>query len=198
MMYSDYYAISSCAFSVLFIPFIILVSLHFSRALEAFGYDSRTYMRWLRCSCSATVLPPVLICGLAAMAQLALRVYLTNTYFEELQIILGYAAWLLLASVLIALAFSRYAKTMSNAMWSVPRIADRRLVTVFITSSLITAFLALILNLYGWRLYIYLMPLTAPFLAPFVNLFMKPVPGAVTPLSGAQEWDESFAGTESR
>lgn len=198
MMYSDYYAISSCAFSVLFIPFIILVSLHFSRALEAFGYDSRTYMRWLRCSCSATVLPPVLICGLAAMAQLALRVYLTNTYFEELQIILGYAAWLLLASVLIALAFSRYAKTMSNAMWSVPRIADRRLVTVFITSSLITAFLALILNLYGWRLYIYLMPLTAPFLAPFVNLFMKPVPGAVTPLSDAQEWDESFAGTESR
>lgn len=198
MMYSDYYGISSCAFSVLFIPFIILLSMHFSRALEAFGYQNRVYMRWLRCSFVATVLPAALICGIAAMAQLSLRIYLTNTYFEELNIIIGYAAWLLLASVVIALAFVRYAKTMANAMWSVPRIVDRRIVVVFLCSALITGCLALVLNLYGLWLYTYLMPLTAPFLAPFANVFMKPVPGAVKKLVGAEDWDESFAEAESR
>lgn len=193
MMYSDYYAISSCAFSVLFIPFIILSSFHFCRALEALGYQNRAYMRWLRCSFAATVVPTVLICGIAVAAQFALRLYLTNTYFNELNIIIGYAGWLLLASICIALAFARYAKTMSKAMWTVPVIADRRLAVIFVVSALVAGCTALVLNLYGWRIYIYLMPLMAPFLAPFANLFMKRVPGSVRAISSAEDWDESFA-----
>lgn len=196
MMYSDYYAISSCAFSVLFIPFIVLCSMHYCRALQAFGYSTGAYMRWLRCSWVATVLPLGMICGIAIIAQFTLRVYLTNTYFEELNIILGYAGWLLAASICIALAFTRCARVLGRAMWSVPRIADTRTSVIFLVSALVTSFVALILNLYGWRLYIYIMPLMTPFLAPFGNIFFRPVPGAVHRLDYSEDWGESLAEAE--
>lgn len=193
MMHSDYYAISSCAFSVLFIPFMILAEFHFCRALQSFGYQNRRYLKWTGCSFVATVLPLFFICATAGMAQFALQKYLTNTYFEELRIIIGYAAWLLLASICLALEFTRYARVLGKAMWNVPRIADRRTAVIFIASSLIVSFASLILNLYGWRLYIYFVPLMTPFLAPFVNIFMKPVPGAVKEPQIRNAWDESVA-----
>lgn len=183
MMYSDYYAISSTAFSVLFIPFIILSSFSFCRALQALGYSTRQYMRWLGCTFWVTVAPTILLSALAVMAQITLRSYLRNTYFDELAIIIGYAAWLLLASICLGLGFARYAKSVGGLFENVPRIADRRIAVTFTVTALAAACVTLILNLYGWRPYMYILPLMAPFLVPFVNIFMPPAPrGAVIEL----------------
>lgn len=189
MMYSDYYAISSCAFSVLFIPFMLLTCIRMVLSLQAFNYRSRDLMRWLGCSAVATLLPAVLICAEAVLAQMCLRVYLTNTSFTELAIIVGYAGWLLLAAVVITLSYTRYVRTMGGAMWHVPRIADGRTKALFLVSSLIVAALALLCNMYGVRWLIYLFPVLPPFLVPFVNLFMKPFPGPVTAGEGSGAWD---------
>ena len=172
MMYTDYYAISSCAFSVLFIPFTILAAFHLCCALQSFGYSTRAYMRWLRCTFPITVLPPIILCAMAVTAQFALRAYLRNTYLDELAIIIGYAAWLLLASICLGLSFWRYAKSLGRLFAHVPRIADTRLSVMFICSSLIAAVCPLILNLYGWRPWMYVLPMLVPFVAPLVNLCM--------------------------
>lgn len=192
-MYSDYYAISSCAFSVLFLPFMILTIMRATLSLQAFNYRGRDLLRWFGCSAVATLIPLVLICAQAIMAQLCLRIYLTKTSFDELNIIIGYAAWLLLASAVIAVSYTRCVKVMGGAMWNVPRIADRRSQTLFLVSALIASVLALVCNMYGWRALIYFFPIIAPFIVPAVNLFMKPFPGPVAAAPDDGEWETTDA-----
>lgn len=188
MMHSDYYAISSCAFSVVFIPFLILSSMQFALALQAFNYENRKYFAWLKCTFTATCLPLALISGISLLAQACLGIYLTHTYFEELRIIIFYAAWLLLASIVLVLGWTRYARTLGRSMWLVPRINDKRMQVLLIATSLIWSFALLALNLYGWRAIIYFVPLATPLATPLVNACMRPYPGRVTPRPH-QEWE---------
>ncbi|MBD5560425.1 MAG: hypothetical protein HDQ87_08760 [Clostridia bacterium] len=187
MMYSDYYALSSCAIGVVFIPFMVVCLLRYGLILQAFNYSSRTYFVWLRCSFAFSVLPLAGVCGIALLWQLVLGTYLTHTAATELMIILGYAGLMLLGIAAVCAGFGRFCRRLGIAGSTVPRIEDRRLVILFLASSLAAGVLILLLNLELWQLLIYFVPLLTPFLVPLVNAFFRPYPGAVVSGVGFDE-----------
>lgn len=187
MMYSDYFALSSCAISVVFIPFMVVCLLRYGLMLQEFNYQNRMYLAWLGCAFAAAWAPLIAVSALALLWQLVLRTYLTHTAATELLIILGYAGLMLVGIAAVSVGFGRFCRVLGGAGWTVPRIDDRRLTQLFIISSLVVGALMLLLNIMSWQQWIYFVPIVTPLLIPFANLFFRPFPGRVVVGVGAEE-----------
>ena len=179
MMHSDYYALSSCAIGVVFIPFMVVCLLRYGLLLQAFNYSNRAYFTWLGCSFVASAAPLAAICIMTLLWQAVLSTYLTHTAATELNIILGYAALMLVGIAAVGAAFGRFCRVLGRAGSTVPRIEDRRLLILFTVSSLIAGVLVLLLNILLWQQWIYFVPLLTPLLIPAVNCGFHPYPGRV-------------------
>lgn len=179
MMYSDYFALSSCAISVTFIPFMIVCQLRYGLILQAFNYRNRAYFHWLRCAFLAAAAPLLAVSAVSLLSEAVFLAYLIHTAATEMQIIVGYAVLMLIACAALAAGFGRFCKVLGGAGWGVPRVDDVRLRILFLCSALLTALIMLILNLAGWQQVIYFVPAATPFLVPLVNLFFPPRPGPV-------------------
>lgn len=187
MMHSDYFALSSCAISVVFIPFMVVCLLRYGLILQSCNYRSREYLRWLRCAFTAAWAPLIVVCAISLMWELVLSTYLTHTAATELQIILGYAALMLVGVAAVSLAFGRFCRVLGGAGWSVPRIDDRRLVLIFCLSSAVVGVLMLLLNILLWQQWIYFVPLITPLLPPLMNQAFPAYPGRVIRTGGFAE-----------
>ena len=190
MMYSDYFALSSCAISVTFIPFMVICQLRYALILQAFNYENRRFLRWLRCAYLAAGAPLLAITGLALLCEAVFVAYLTHTAATEMQIIIGYAVLMLLSCGAIAVGFGRFCRVLGGAGWTVPRIDDVRLLILFLLGSGLTAVIMLFLNLYALQQVIYFVPLATPFFVPLFNLFFPARPGHVK--AGPKVWDEDL------
>lgn len=196
MMYSDYFALSSCAMSVAFIPFIVVCLLRYCLFLQAGNYSNRAFFVWLGCSFVASVAPLGGICAISLMWEAVLSTYLTHTAATELQIILGYAGLMLIGIAAVSFAFGRFCRVLGRAGATVPRIEDRRLLILFAVSSVMVGMLVLLLNIMHWQQWLYFVPLLSPFLAPLVNLVFRPYPGRVLVGVGLDEEPLAAAAAE--
>lgn len=199
MMYSDYFALSSCAISVTFIPFMVVCQLRYALILQAFNYSSAAFLRWLRCAFLAAAAPLLAICVLAFLCEGVFFAFLTHTAGTEMQILVGYALLMILACGCIAAGFGRFCRVLGGAGWTVPRIDDSRLRILFLLSTLVIAALMLLLNLFALQEIIYFMPLSTPFFVPLLNQILRPwaggsreeTPSPVPPETVSSETEET-------
>lgn len=180
MMYSDYFALSACAFSVLFMPFLMIAQLRFAHVMQNEGYDNRQYFAWIRRNFVLACLPLIGICLIVVMAEFVLKEYLANTYLYDVQHILGFAVEIgyviavMLVCAIIALVFSKYIKYIKIESEVTPLICSDRLIALFILNGLLVCALVALENIVtGMNRLALATPLIAPFVTPLSNLILQ-------------------------
>lgn len=174
MMYSDYLALSVCAYSILYVPFMIIAQLRFSHILQCEGYDGRRYFVWMRKNFWMAVFPLIGLCAITIMAQQAMHQFLYLTIFFEYQILIGFVAGTMLICIPIAIVFYQYIKQIKIENEFTPLVCSRRLVGVFVWSSIFVCAITLVENTFPQFNYVtFLTPLVTPFLVPLANVLIR-------------------------
>jgi len=180
MMYSDYFALSACAFSVLFMPFLIIAQLRFSHIMQSEGYSNRNYFAWIRRNIVLSVLPTVGVCLIVVMAEVVLKAYLGNTFLYDVQdklgfaVEIGYVVAVMLISAVIALVMYRYVKCIKIESEVTPIICSKRLINLFLLNSMMVCALITLENvLTEVNRLVMVTPLVTPFFTPLSNLILQ-------------------------
>ena len=173
MMYSDYLALSVCAFSVLCLPFMVICQLRFSHVLQAEGFETNKYFRRIKRNLPISFFPLLGICAIAVIAEGALNAYLYNTYLYDNELLVGYFAAIMLVCIAAAAVFFRYIRCIKLECSCVAPVCSQRFSNVFLLSvMLLGATVTLgnvILSINKSLLFV---PLLTPFFVPLSNLIL--------------------------
>lgn len=170
MMYSDYFALSACAFSVLYVPFLIISQLRFAHILQNQGYDNRKYFGWIKRNFLLSCVPLIGISALSLLAEAVLITYLMKTSFYEMAVIVGYLCIMLFIAAVIALVFTKYIRCIKIESEVTPIVCSRHLVKVFLISSFFVCAVTVLENLFmEIDKMVFFIPLMTPLFVPLTN-----------------------------
>ncbi len=179
MMRSDFFALSSCAFSVLYAPFLIVAQMRFSHIMQNTSYSTGRFFLWVKNNFWLVYAPLIGICLINAMAEVVISAYLSNTALYYLQdifayvVIVGFMLIVAATAVIIAVIFRKYVKCIKIEGEITPLICSKRLVNLFLISCFCVCALITLENVFiEIRWLIYFTPLTAPLFVPLVNKFL--------------------------
>lgn len=178
MMYSDYYALSVCAFSIIFAPFMIISQLRFTHILQTQCYSVKNYIRWLKRNFFSVYMPLIGIFVLTLLGLILLKAYLANTYLYDIQEIMGFAVEigyvfiLALVCLCLLIVFVKYIKCIKIECEQLPIKIEEPFVSIFLYSSFIIILLTTLENIFtGIDTLLIFMPLFTPFLVPQAAFF---------------------------
>ena len=179
-MYADYFALSSCAFLVLHVPFLIVAQLRFSHVLQREGYDNRRYFGWIKEHFLLAYLFPICVFVVNIVSESILSAYLDNTYLYMLQdtaayiVMFGYAIIALVIALVITLILWRYLKAIKIECETVPLVCSDSLVKVFVLSCVLICALVTAESMFiEIRRMVYFVPLLAPLFVPLSNALWR-------------------------
>lgn len=171
MMYSDYYALSVCAFSIIFAPFMIIAQIRFAHIFQNNGYSIKNYFGWLKCNFLSVYMPLIGLFILTLLGLLLLKAYLANTFLYDIQASLGFAVeigyMVILALVCLCLLiiFGKYVKLIKIECEDIPVKIDGTFIFIFLASSFIITGLITLENIFtGIDTLLIIMPLFTPLL----------------------------------
>ncbi|MGI6153805.1 MAG: hypothetical protein ACOYJB_08255 [Christensenellaceae bacterium] len=173
MMFSDFFALSVCAISLLYVPFMVICQMRFGHILQSSGFDNRRYFGWIKNHFVMTYLPLAGIFLISILGEAMLRAYLSNTMQYEMGLFYGYLAWLLVLAAVITIIFWKYTRIIKIEDEKTPLVCSKRLVSVFLLSCLILCVFTVLTNLFT-KIDVLLMvlPLLAPLLTPLSNVLL--------------------------
>lgn len=174
MMHSDFFALSICAFSLLYVPFMIISQLRFAHVLQHAGYGNRDYFLWIKNNFRGAYVPLIGICIIQILGELVLEAYLSNTSLYEKQLFVGYFVVMLVIAAAIVVVFINYIKEIKIENHDTPLVLSPRFISVFLVSSAIFCVFMLVVNLFmELDGLIIIMPLLAPLFVLLANLFVR-------------------------
>ncbi len=174
MMHSDYLALSACAFSVLYVPFLMIAQLRFAHIMQNRQYDTKQYFLWIKKNFLLCYVPLIGISVVHLMAEATLLMYLRHTSFYELAVIIGYLLMMLLIASVIAMVFTKYIRYIKIESEVTPIYCSNRLITLFMVSGFCVCALTLFENLWSdMEQIVFFTPLITPFFVPLVNVLMR-------------------------
>ena len=180
MMYSDYYALSVCAYSIVFAPFMIIAQLRFTHILQTNGYSAKSYFFWLKKNFLSVYMPLIGLLILTLLGLLLLRAYLANTFLYDIQASLGFAVeigyMVILALICLCLLiiFAKYVKLIKIECEFNPIKTDGVFIWTFLLCSFIITVLITIENIFtGIDTLLIIMPLFTPLLAPLAAVLLN-------------------------
>lgn len=174
MMQSDYFALSACAFSVLYVPFLIISQLRFAHIMQNQGYDNRAYFRWIKKNFLLACVPLIGISGISLLAEAVLITYLRKTSFYEMAVIVGYLCIMLFVAAMIALVFTKYIRCIKIESEITPIVCSGHLVRVFLISSFFVCAVTVLENLLmEINEMVFFIPLMTPLFVPLTNWILK-------------------------
>ncbi len=173
MMHSDFYALSACAISVLYIPFLIIAQLRFSHILQNEGYRNSSYLLWIRKNFMLSFFPLIGVCAIVILGRVVMEAYLNNTALFEMEYIYGFFVVLMVIAAAAAFVYYKYVKTIKIESENTPIVCSSRLISIFLISCMLVCALALVVNLveYGMLL-VFFIPLLSPLLVPLANALL--------------------------
>ncbi|MDL2237751.1 hypothetical protein LJC56_07990 [Christensenellaceae bacterium OttesenSCG-928-K19] len=180
MMYSDYFALFSCAFSVLFTPFLIVSQLRFSHIMQNAGYDTKRYFGWIKNNLPLVFLPLAGITIIVLMTEPMLAAYLDRSAVYELHtkvqymVIYGYLIGVAAVAGSVAWIFYRYNRFIKMETMGSPLVCTGCLVNLFLLSSvMLCAVITLQCMFISLRHIVFYLPLLAPFFVPLANVMLR-------------------------
>ncbi len=170
-MYSDYVALSACAFSVLFVPFMVISQIRFAHVMQNEGYGNRRYFLWIKRNFLVSYLPLIGICAIVLLSEGVLNAYLYNTYFYDNELLIGYILAVLLICAAISVVFYRYIRCIKIECAGTPLVCSPRFTGVFLLSAVMVGVVMTLENIVPQvnRL-VFFMPLLTPLFVPLANL----------------------------
>lgn len=173
MMHSDFYALSACALSVLYIPFLVIAQLRFSHIMQTEGYSAGRYFLRLRKYFMLCFLPLIGVCAIVGLGRVIMDAYLVNSSLFEMDYMYGFFVVLMVISAAVAVVFYQYVKAIKIESQTTPIVCSNRLIGVFVFSVLLVCLLSLMENIMeGGTILVFFVPLTAPLLVPLSNALM--------------------------
>ena len=174
MMHSDYFALSACATSILFLPFMIIAQLRFAHLMALSGYNNAKYFSFIKSGLGVFVIPLAGICIMAALSQAVLSAYLYNTWFYEMQMIIGYLVLLMILAAAMAFVFQRYVMSIKVESDNLPIKCDRAFVEIYFKSVVFLCAVVIAQNLIAELHWIFIVtPMLTPFCIPLSNLAFR-------------------------
>ncbi len=174
MMYSDYFALSACAFSVLYVPFLIIAQLRFAHIMQSQGYDNKRYFQWIRKNFFLSCVPLIGVSGISLMAEAVLLTYLKNTSFYEMAVIVGYICIMMLIAAFIALVFTKYVHCIKIESEVTPIRCTPHLIRMFMISSFFVCLVTVLANLFtAVDKLVFFIPLMTPLFVPLTNWLFR-------------------------
>lgn len=174
MMYSDYFALSSTAISLIYVPFLIICQLRFAHILQYNGYSNSGYFSWIRSNFGRVLIPLAGICLYSFAAEMMLRTYLENTALHEMDVIVTYFIAVLSILAVMALLFQRYTKLIKIETNELPLSCSNKLISITLIGSMFVCVLAVLQGLFSDLLIlVYFLPLCAPFFVPIANRMVQ-------------------------
>ncbi len=182
MMYSDYFAISTCAISVMFMPFMLIAQIRFAHILQDAQYANRQYFKFIFSNFKLFILPSIVICGIAILGAIGLSAYVMYNPFYEMMVLIMYAVCLLIVCAVLAVACTIYIKRIKMESEKTPLICSPRLVHVFLLSCAMVCALSVVVNVFVQiDIVVYGIMFLTPFAVPLANLIIK------TPLQAQEQ-----------
>ncbi len=170
MMYSDYFALSACAFSVIYLPFIIIAQLRFAHILQVNGYDNKKYLAWIKSGFFVYVAPLVGVCLMGLLSEMVLSAYLYNTYLYEMQYMAGFVAVVLALAAIMAFVFKKYIARVKIESGGVPLKCSGRFTNIYLAACAMVAAVAVVENLFTEvNKLVFFVPLATPFYVMLAN-----------------------------
>lgn len=180
MMYSDYYALSVCAFSIIFAPFMIIAQERFTHILQNNNYSVKNYFKWLKHNFLSVFMPLIGLFILTLLGLVLLRAYLANTFLYDIQEFLGFAVeigyMLILALICLCLLiiFCKYDKCIKIECEMIPLKCDGGFISLFLFSSFIVTALITLENMFtGIDTLVVFAPLLTPLITPAAAAIMN-------------------------
>ncbi len=171
MMLSDYLALSTCAISILIVPFLVIAQMRFTHIMQTQNYSNKDYFLYIKKSFKLVYIPPILIFVICILNNVAIKLYLQYNTFYEMGVIIGFLLLVAVVCAIIAVVFYIYIKTIKIESEKKPLEITSKFIGVFVFSCGIIAVLAVIENVFVSLDYItYILPLLAPLLVPLTNL----------------------------
>ncbi|MEF9863932.1 MAG: hypothetical protein RSA86_03970 [Christensenellaceae bacterium] len=171
MMYSDYFTLSTCAFSILFVPFLVIAQIRFAHVMQEMGYDNKRYLSWIKRHFKAAMLPLIVICGLTILSAVVLQMYLEYNPFYEINVIIYYLLVLVILSAVLAFVFYKYVKKIKIESDIRPIICEKRLVHNYLLCCLMICAITLLVNAFiKIDKLVFVIMLATPFFMPLANL----------------------------
>lgn len=170
MMYSDYFALSACAFSVVYLPFMVIAQLRFSHILQVNGYDNKKYMAWLKSGFIVYISPLIGICLILLLSEVVLFAYLYNTYLYEMEYMAGFMVVVLLLAAAVAFVFQKYVKRVKIESESVPLVCSGHFTAIYLVACVMVASVGVVVNVFTHiNKLIFFVPMATPFFVPLAN-----------------------------
>lgn len=187
MMYSDYYTLSVCAYSIIFAPFMIIAQLRFAHIMQNNGYSVKRYLGWIKKNFLSVYMPLIGIFVLALLGLVLLHAYLSNTFLYDIQASLGFAVEigyviiLALICLCLLIIFGRYVKLIKIECERNPIKITGPFIWIFLLSSFIITALITIENIFtGIDTLLIVMPLVAPLLTPLAAFLLRLTSNGIT------------------
>lgn len=171
MMYSDYFALSACAFSVVYVPFFIIAQLRFAHVMQNEGYINRSYFGWLKRNFFGAYVPLIGVSVMLVLSELAVHAFLyKNSLFFDMELIVAFVVVTMLVALALAIILWKYIKHIKRESDMTPLVCSRRFLNVYIISCLVVAAMTAVVNVFNEiNRIVFFLPLLVPLLAPLSN-----------------------------